>query len=446
MPSRTRGDRGADGGRTPVRQDKEHGPTDDSQTTSRRPTADPRYLSMNRTDDDALDSLTGWLIVALGLTILVLDWGLIFTFTVYSDALASAFGLSGLQVSSVFSITTATFYVAGGLIGVLIARVPLRPVVAVAGVGFGVAVALLQVSGSYAGLVAAFALVGMAGGSMFVIVVSLVPQWFDQYEGRAMGITMIGNGLGILVLPPLWIWLLERTGIRDAFAVVAGAMALVILGASLVYRRPPGSRSTSSPVDVSWLRANLTDPRFVGALAGFSFLWSWYFVLSVDAVGVLTANGISRSVAATAFGIIGGVSVAGRVASGEFGDRIGMRVTLTGGVALAALAMVALPWMSSRLMMYALLVLFGIGLGTVAPLFSPIIIGRFGPANATAIVGLFILGQAATSFTTPVALNVLYDLSGGYTVPLLAVGGLTLLGGGLFYRGTAPTDDPTAGS
>jgi OFA family oxalate/formate antiporter-like MFS transporter len=108
--------------------------------------------------------------------------------------------------------------------------------------------------------------------------------------------------------------------------------------------------------------------------------------------------------------------------------------------------MVALPWMSSRLMMYALLVLFGIGLGTVAPLFSPIIIGRFGPANATAIVGLFILGQAATSFTTPVALNVLYDLSGGYTVPLLAVGGLTLLGGGLFYRGTAPTDDPTAGS
>ncbi|MFB6250381.1 MAG: MFS transporter [Halobellus sp.] len=393
---------------------------------------------MTDADDAALDSLTGWVIVALGLTILVLDWGLIFTFTVYSDALADAFGLSGLQVSSVFSITTATFYVAGGLIGVLIARVPLRPVVAVAGMGFAAAVGLLQVTGSYVGLVVAFALVGMAGGSMFVIVVSLVPQWFEQYEGRAMGITMIGNGLGILVLPPAWIWLLARTGIRNAFTVVGGTVAVVVLGASLVYRRPPGRRGDASPVDISWLRAKLTDPRFIGALAGFSFLWSWYFVLSVDAVGVLTANGIDKSVAATAFGIIGGVSIAGRLASGEFGDRIGMRVTMTSGVALAALAMAALPWMGSRPVMYALLVLFGIGLGTVAPLFSPIIIGRFGPANATAIVGLFTLGQAATSFMTPVALNILQDLSSGYTVPLLAVGGLTLLGGVLFYRGTAP--------
>ncbi|MFA1610987.1 MFS transporter [Halobellus rubicundus] len=400
---------------------------------------------MTEAPSDAVDSLTSWLIVALGLVILVLDWGFIFTFTVYSEALADAFGLSGLRVSSVFSITTATFYVAGGLIGVVIARLPLRPVVATAGGVFAVAVGLLQVTDSYLGLVASFALVGIAGGSMFVIVVSLVPQWFDEYEGRAMGVTMIGNGLGILVLPPVWVRLLSRTDVRGALAVVGGAMALVIFAASLVYRRPPGRRAGTSPVDRSWLRANLTDPRFLCALAGFSFLWSWYFVLSVDAVGVLTANGIARSVAVTAFGIIGGVSVVARVASGEFGDRVGMRATLVAGVGLAALAMAALPWTGTRPATYALLILFGVGLGTVAPLFSPIIIERFGPANATAIVGLFILGQAATSFTTPVALNVLYDLSGGYAVPLVAVAGLTLLGGAMFYRGTAPTDGVDAG-
>lgn len=397
---------------------------------------------MNRTDDDALDSLTSWFIVALGLTILVLDWGYIFTFTVYSDALAEAFGLSGLRVSSVFSITTATFYVVGGLIGVVIARLPLRPVVAAAAGIFAVAIGLIQVTGSYLGLVASFALVGMAGGAMFVIVISLVPQWFDEYEGRAMGITMIGNGLGILVLPPVWIRLLERTSVRSALAAVGGVLVLVMLLASLVYRRPPGRHAAgASPVDLGWLRSNLTDPDFLGALAGFSFLWSWYFVLSVDAVGVLTAAGISRSVAATAFGAIGGVSVAARVVSGEFGDRVGMRATMTAGVVLAALAMWALPWIGSPIAMYALLVLFGVGLGTVAPLFSPIIIERFGPANATAIVGLFILGQAVTAFTTPVALNVLYDFSGGYVLPLLAIGGLTLLGGGLFYGGTAPVEE-----
>ena len=394
---------------------------------------------MTEVHDSALDSLTSWLIVALGVILLVLIWGIVFTFTVYSQALGSAFGLTSLRVSSIFSITTAAFYVAGGAIGVVVARVRLRPVVAVAGAVFAVAVGLVQITASYAGVVLAFGLLGTAGGAMFVVVISLVPQWFEEYQGRAMGITMTGNGLGVFVLPPVWVWLLDRTSIRGAFLVVGGATAAVILLASLLYRRPPGRRGTNvSPVDAAWLRSNLTDPAFLAALAGFALIWSWYFVLSADFVGVLTANGIRRTLAATAFGIVGGVSVAARVASGEFADRIGMRVTLTAGVVLAALGMGALPLVTTPLPMYVLVVCFGVGLGAVAPLFSPIIIERFGPANATAIVGIFTVAEATTAFSIPIALNVLREFTGGYAPPLVLIAGLTLLGAALFYRGTAP--------
>jgi MFS family permease len=191
-------------------------------------------------------------------------------------------------------------------------------------------------------------------------------------------------------------------------------------------------------VGADWLRANVFEPRFLTAVAGFSLLWTWYFVLSADLVGILTGNGIPRAVAATAFGIVGGVSVAGRVASGEFADRIGTRVTLTAGVAVAAGAMVALPWIGSTLPMYALLIAFGAGLGAVAPLFSPVVISRFGPQNATAIVGAFTVGQAVTAFSAPVVLSLLRSASGGYALPLVVLGCVTLIGGGLFYRGTAP--------
>jgi len=397
---------------------------------------------MNETRDSELDSPTGWLVVALGVVVLLLVWGVIFTFTVYSEALSTAFGLSALRTSTVFSITTAAFYVAGGVAGVLAARVPLRPVVAAAGATIAAAVGLLQITTSYPGVVAAFGLLGTAGGTTFVVVISLVPQWFDEYEGRAMGITFTGNGLGILVLPPVWVWLLERTGIRGAFAVIGGVTALAVLVAATIYRRPSGRRSRGAPaVDTDWIRANVLDTRFLAAVTGFSLLWIWYFTLSADLVGILTANGIPRAVAATAFGIVGGVSVAGRLASGEFADRIGMRVTLTAGTVVAAASLAALPWIGSTLPMYALLVAFGAGLGAVAPLFSPIIITRFGPENATAIVGAFTVGQAVTSFSAPVALSLLRSASGGYTVPLLLLGGLTLLGGVLFYRGTAPATD-----
>lgn len=397
---------------------------------------------MNGKPDSELDSLTSWLVVALGVVVLLLVWGVIFTFTVYSDALSSAYGLSALRTSTVFSITTAAFYVAGGVAGVLAARVPLRPVVAAAGATIAAAVGLLQITTSYPGVVAAFGLLGTAGGTTFVVVISLVPQWFDEYEGRAMGITFTGNGLGILVLPPAWVWLLERTGIGGAFAVIGGATALAVLAAATIYRRPAGRRSGGDlAVGAEWIRRNVLDSRFLAAVLGFSLLWTWYFVLSADLVGILTDNGISRALAATAFGIVGGVSVAGRLASGEFADRIGTRMTLTGGVVVAGLSLAVLPWIAAPLPMYALLVAFGAGLGAVAPLFSPIVIGRFGPGNATAIVGAFTVGQAVTSFSAPVVLSLLRSASGGYTAPLVLLGGVTLLGGALFYRGTAPVAD-----
>jgi ABC-type nickel/cobalt efflux system permease component RcnA len=69
------------------------------------------------------------------------------------------------------------------------------------------------------------------------------------------------------------------------------------------------------------------------------------------------------------------------------------------------------------------------------------VIGRFGPGNATAIVGAFTVGQAVTSFSAPVVLSLLRSASGGYTAPLVLLGGVTLLGGALFYRGTAPVAD-----
>lgn len=394
---------------------------------------------------DAVDSLTSWTIVALGLLTLLLIWGTIFTFTVYADALAEAFGLSPFRTSSVFSVTAAGFYVAGGLLGVLVARLPLRPVVAASGVAIGAAVGLLQVVSSYPGLLAAFGLLGAASGTVFVVVVSLVPQWFERHEGTAMGVTFTGNGFGVLVLPFVWAWLLERVDVRVAFGVVGGGIVAVVLLASLVYRRPPHVRESpgSAGVDVAWLRSMLADSRFLATLAGFALLWSWYFVIADAMVEILTTAGIARGLATTAFGLIGGISIVSRLVGGVVGDRFGHRITLVAGVSLAALGMFALVPVSTPTGMYATLLVFGIGLGAVAALFSPIVLGRFGPENATAIVGLLTLSEASTSFLTPVAASATAAATGGYAVPLVAVGLATLLGAGLFYWGTDPAAGPT---
>lgn len=388
---------------------------------------------------DELDSFAGWLVVALGFSSLLLVWGTVFTFTVYADALATTFGLDQLAVSSLFSVTAAVFYIVGGGVGVTVARVPLRPVVLAAAATVGIAVSLLQVVSSYPGLLVTFALFGMAGGTMFVLVLSVVPLWFDAYEGRAMGVALAGNGLGVLVLPFVWVWLLSRVDIRLAFGIVGGALAVVLLVASPVVRRPASVQPSGSVgLDRAWLRSSLTDRAFVVALVGFPLLWAWYFVLSSSLVDILTTAGIARTLAATAFGIVGGVSVLGRLGSGAIADVVGPRETLFVGVALAALAAAGLLGAGSPAVMYVALVAFGAGLGALATLFSPILVNRFGPENATAIIGLFTMAQATTAFGAPIGLSLLFEATGGYAVPLGLLAVLTFTGALLFHWGTRP--------
>jgi len=104
----------------------------------------------------ALDSARGWVIVTLGVCMLTLIWGIVFTFTVYADRLAATFGLTAVQVSSVFSTTSAALLAIGGLFGVFAARVTLRPVLALVAAGLAVSIALLQIADSFAGVVLAF--------------------------------------------------------------------------------------------------------------------------------------------------------------------------------------------------------------------------------------------------------------------------------------------------
>jgi len=393
---------------------------------------------------DAIDSLAGWLIVAAGWVVLVFAWGLVFTFTVYAGPLGEAFGLSTLRVSSVFSIGTAAFLVAGGLIGVVAARMALRPVVAAAGIAVGIGVGAFQVVSSYLGLVVVFALIGAACGTLFVVVIALVPQWFDRYQGRAVGIVVSGNGAGVLVLPLAWVWLLDRMPFREAFAVVGAATVAVILVASLFARRPPGARAAGSvTIDRAWVADRLTDTSLVAALLGYPLVWGWYFVLSAGLVDILAGGGIDRTLAATAFGIIGGISVVSRVGSGWLADWVGARVTFAVGVLLATLGVFALPAVHTPVPMYLVLVVFGAGNGVLAALFSPIVVGRFAQDDATAVVGLFMVAEAGGAFLLPIAINLGVATTGSYTVPLLILGVVTLVGIALFHWGTRPPSTAT---
>jgi cyanate permease len=148
---------------------------------------------------------------------------------------------------------------------------------------------------------------------------------------------------------------------------------------------------------------------------------------------------MGRAAAAGAFGFMGGVSIVSRLASGAIADVVGVRRTLVASVVVTAAGLVLVSLGSTFAL--ASVVAFGIGLGGVATLYSPALVGAFGPENATAVNGVFQLSLGVSGLLAPVAMSAAVSYAGGYRLPLTALAGLTIVGALLFWVGTAPDRD-----
>jgi predicted MFS family arabinose efflux permease len=398
-------------------------------------------------DEDEVDSRYGWLVVAVSFCSMVFTWGTTFSFGVFLDPLAAEFGYSSVQLSTAFSLELLAFYGLAGVVGIAVSTVPVRPVVVGLSVLLAVLALLFASVSSYVGLVVLFAAMGTILGTMYVVLVSIVPQWFTVREGTAMGIIFAGNGLGMQVLPPVWELAIGSIGLRAAFRWMTLLTAGVFLVTGVVVRRPrTGDRTPRSERDdlTRWLASLLGRRRFWVAFFGAGLLFAWYYTFATHAVSLFTDLGFTRGVAATLFGLVGGVSVVARLTSGYLADRFGARRTIVVATA-AASAGFFLLFSGSDALLYAAILCFGVGLGANATLYIPALMQGFTPERDTAFVGVFNFTFAVFAFLAPFTSSLAIEATGGYAVPFLAMGVLTLVGAGLFWSGTRP-DTPRPSS
>jgi MFS family permease len=128
-----------------------------------------------------------------------------------------------------------------------------------------------------------------------------------------------------------------------------------------------------------------------------------------------TDQGIGPMAAATALGVSGFASIAGRVGGGLLADRYGAKSTLLAGLALQAAMIVLYLAVHDVGAFYALAVVFGVAYGGVMPLYALVTREYFGEKVMGAAYGavflISTLGMGLGSF----AGGVLYDRLGSYT-------------------------------
>ena len=175
--------------------------------------------------------LYGWWIVFVAAIGLFMGYGPIvtFTFSVFLRLLNQEFGWSRGEISQAFSLSLLVMSLAFPVIGRLVDRFGARKVIIPSILLFGLALMSLSwLSGNLWHLYAVYILLGLVGGGTAPVPYSnVLSHWFDKRRGLALGIAMVGLGLGAFVMPSLAQMLIVSQGWRQAYILI-GAMVMVV--------------------------------------------------------------------------------------------------------------------------------------------------------------------------------------------------------------------------
>ena len=363
----------------------------------------------------------GWVVVGASALIVCIGMGALFSLGVFLKPMADTMGWSRGAISSVALLNWIAMGLGSFVWGALSDRIGTRGVAVAGGLLLGLGLVLSsQVQALWQLYVTFGGMVGFAVGAFYAPLTSTATKWFTARRGLAVALVSSGIGVGILAVAPLARALINAWDWRIALLVIGDLAWLIVVPAALVIREQPGDVGAAAMGGASragreyTTREVLTTPQFWGiALTHFACCAAHSGPI-FHMVTHATDQGIGAMAAATALGVSGLASIAGRVGGGVVADRIGVKPTLLAGLALQAAMIVFYLFVKDVAPFYVLSVVFGVAYGGVMPLYALVTREYFGEkVMGAAYGGVFLvstLGMGLGSF----AGGVVYDRLGSY--------------------------------
>lgn len=293
----------------------------------------------------------------------------------------------------------------------------------------------------FAGLGAAMAM------ALYDAATAVVVSWFDSSRrSRAILAMIVVAGFASTIFMPLTGLLNERLGWRVTLLVLAAVYGLIAIPLhALLIRRPPHhparpAERSSGALRRTLVRAALRDGRFWCLATAFVAHAAAMSTMTVHLVGVLTRAGHPATFAATVAGLLGVLSVTGRIVLTVAQRRVPLARVVAVVFTVQATAALSLPWAAgTRLGAVIAVTGFGIGFG-VSSLTSPALLAdRYGTTAYASIAGTLAAPVTIAKAAAPLAAAGLYTRTGGYPAVLATVGGLCLIAAaGILARAATP--------
>jgi ACS family glucarate transporter-like MFS transporter len=377
------------------------------------------------------------------------------------------FSVAGSHVITEFNLTTGDFGLATSVfnwayllllvpVGILADRLNSRVMLATAVIIWSLGAGLTGLATGIGTLIVARLVLGAGESPNFPVGNLVVREWAPAKErgaftGALNAGTVIGPAIGAVVAA----YLVVSVGWRGSFLVLGGVGLVVGVVWVAIYRRPEHTAWLSAAERNLILKTRGTvgveaapSPMGIGRLLRTRAMWGLmltqgtavytsYLFLSFLPLYLQSERGLAILKSGWVTGLIYAIAAVGSIAAAIVSDRLlratdiarGGRRKAVAAVLLAALPLLALPWVTNIATLIAL-VSWVLILDTAAitlnwALASDLITDRASSARAFSLVAL---GGNVFGLLAPIVTGYLVDWTGDYTVPFI-VAAVLLLGG-----------------
>ena len=405
----------------------------------------------------------GWWMVVVGGFIMVITSVPIFQATaVWAVALESQFGWSRTQLGLALSFTRVEGSITGPIAGYLVDRMGTRFMVftglMVLTIGFFL---FSQVQNLWMLYLAYFIMSVGQGQAGWLTVMTMMNHWFLRHRGLAMGLAMMGMGIGTLVLIPIIAWLINPDADRLGWRHTAEIFAVVALLSSFILpkiirnkpedigEQPDGdSPGQNAPTESGTSQGKPELELTIGQALRTQAFWCISFghgfgsmaVLAIMShLGLLLRDmGNDVQTAGWVITVQTAVSIVFQFFGGWMGDRMPKNIALFIFTGLQGVGVIFLVLGPHIFYFYAFAVLFGIGFGGRTPLTTAIRGDYFGRASFGKILGISTVPMNLLLLISGPLVGFMRDGIGDYNNAFLLMAGLNLLGAALFLIARRP--------
>ncbi len=379
----------------------------------------------------------GWVVVFLAF-MTITTYGLFYSYSVFLEPLEAELHSSRAAISAVYTIFMAVYSICAIPMGLLSDKYGPQKTLWLAAFLIGSGISLCSLATSVWQLYLFYGVIAALGhGAIFVVPTSTINRWFIRRRGLAVGMTISGLGVGLLVVPPIVSQIINMYGWQVAF-IVLGITFFTINGIVGVFIRGRPEDKGLRPLgeieqetSASKYSSSTKDFPIAEALKTKAF-WMIYLIpvfcfgaeqmVIVHIVPYSTAIGFSATTASLGLSFLGVGTIIGRVIAGAVSDKVGRILTLIVCCSIEAACIFCLLAINSPATLYLTMLLLGLGYGGWAVLCSVMLSDFFGSKNLGTIMGIWFTHGVPAGILGPFVGGVIFDFTKSYFLAFLIAG------------------------